>query len=707
MPSDGSAHYLRPAGKTSTPAAVIFLDSESRQHEDNGMEVHTLRCWEAQLVRRRDRRRPGEHLTVTGHTPSSVAQCIDGWASYAESTWLYAHNVAYDLTVTDLATGLGEHGWQLSSRFAVGGDQMWCTFHKGGRQVTTKERRNGRLADRDRVKWAHTLTIADSGSLFPLALERIGPLVGIVKPPLPAEDDSDAAWAARCHADVDILRVAVLTFMDWWDGQQLGRWTVTGAGQGWQHYRSTLQPRQVVIDHDSEITALERAAVYGGRRDVFRVGQLPAGRYAEIDFEAAYPAIAAAYVLPARVAGPVADAHRRLALHGRVPGGMLAEVTINTDRPQWPVRIGGRVFYPVGRFRTVLAAPDIQAAADAHALEAVHDGLLYTMTSHLRAWAREILDWVRAPDDVVPPVVKTWAKLASRAVIGKFAQPGWRTIPFVGPPCQGWSVELTSDYHTGTRGVITGVNGDYWLSWADQRGDHERPAVLAFVESHVRRRLGEIIAGPYGPAIVQCDTDGVMVSHAVLEQLAAGHYQRWVHGRQVQAGASEVIRAWNDSAYPLVMREKNQFSRAVVHGPQHVVLDDRPRFAGVPKGAWKTGADTWAARLWPGITWQAQNAPRASYARPVQPYLVAGPYAAAWVIDDGTVRPAEAAIDDHGATVLLPWKETRWVADGLALGARQGAWADGLWTPPAGSVLPAGGPPQPGQQREQKPLWEG
>src|SRR5258708_38877773 len=100
MPSDGTAHYLRPSGKTSTPAAVIFLDSESRQRDEHGMQLHTLRNWEAQLVRRRDRRRPGEHLTGPGVDSTSVAQCIDSWASYIEAAWLFAHNLSFALAVT-------------------------------------------------------------------------------------------------------------------------------------------------------------------------------------------------------------------------------------------------------------------------------------------------------------------------------------------------------------------------------------------------------------------------------------------------------------------------------------------------------------------------------------------------------------------------------------------------------------------------------
>lgn len=680
---------MKPAGRTYTPAAVIFVDSETNEDQREALEVHTLKLWEAQLVRRRDKRRPGEHLTETGQTAECLASKIDSWASYADSTWLYCHNLTFDLTVTRLATFLGPLGWVLSSKFATGGDSMWCVFHKGPKEVEVSEIRHGRRVTRQRVKWAHTLTLADSASLFPGPLAQLGPHVGVLKPPNDESDGSDQWWAARCHADTDILRLAVLQLMDWWDENDLGHWTVTGAGNAWQTYKRTLTPRQVVIDHDPAILELERQAVYGGRRDVFRVGDFPPGRYAEVDFEAAYPSIAASFPLPAKAACKVMDSHRRDALRGRVPAGMLAEVTINATVPRWPVRIAGRVFYPVGRFRTVLAAPDIQAAADAHCLEAVHDGWLYTLTNHLRDWARQVLTWTRDKTGKIGGAVRIWAKLASRAVIGKFAQRGWTTTPYVGPPCEGWSVELVSDFYSGARGVITGVNGDFWISWADQRGEHERPAVLAFVEAHTRRRIGQVVTGPYAAAIPQCDTDGFMISHTRLEQLAARLPSRWVNGRQIPAGTPEVIAEWNEQCWPLVLREKTQFHRAVVYGPQHVILDGKARFAGVPKGAWRTGETTWLARLWPGMTWQTQHGIADGYARPLQPYKVTGPYAAGWALADGSVRAAETDIDADGTTGLLHWKHTRWAAAGDVLGPNQAAWADGLWEKPDGQPDPA------------------
>lgn len=672
------AHYLRPAGKTHTPAAVIFADTETTSDDHDQQEVHRLRLWEARRVLRRDRRRQGQVDEATGTTGEEFAQVIDRWASYPESTWLYTHNLTFDLTVTALAMYLGRLGWVLSRRFAIGGDSMWCVFHKGARTAVVPQAGQRAGTGRTRTKWAHTLTIADSASLFPGPLAQLGPHTGIVKPPMEESDGSDAWWAERCHADVGILATAVLTLMDWWDASDLGAWTVTGAGQAWQSYKRHLDPKQVVIDHEPAILEIERAAVYGGRRDAFRVGPLPPGRYAELDYEAAYPSIAAQFPLPARAACPVGDSHRRMALAGRVPQGMLAEVTLNAASPRWPVRVGGRVFYPVGRFRTVLAAPDIAAAAAAGALEAVHEGWLFTMTSHLKQWARWVLAVIRDTTGVTPGVVRVWAKLASRAVIGKFAQKGWRTEPCVGPPCEGWSVQQVSQMYTGTRGVLTGVNGDYYLSWADQRGEHERPAVLAFVEAHVRRLLSALVTGPYSPAMVQCDTDGVACSLTMLGKLARILGVARSDGQPGPAGAADAISAINQASQPLVIRAKAYFGRGVVYGPQHVILDGRPRFAGVPKDAWQTEESRWKARLWPGITWQSQHGGDGTYVRPLQDYRVTGPYVQAWVLEDGTVLPAEATINPDGTTILLPWKHTRWANEGHILAGKQASWTEHL-----------------------------
>lgn len=697
-------HYLRPNHASWAPSAVIRLDTETKTVGEGPAEVEVLRCWHAELLYRHSERHAGELLTASGTTRAEAAQVVDEWAREAGRAWLYAHNIGFDLVTTGLPAGLARHGWELSSRFALSGGSPWLVMHTGRYERTRTAGKPGRPDRHGAVEWRHTLTLADSFSLLPVRLADIAPFTGTDKPPLPGAGEGLDAWLARCMADVRILGRALDDLMAWWEASQLGRWSVSGAGCGWASYRHSMPARSVVIEADEAALHLERGAVYGGRRTAYRVGQLPPGRYAEADFEAAYPTIAANELLPSRRAGVVTPAVARAILDGRARYGIVAEAEIETDRARWPVRHKGRVLYPVGRFRTILAGPDLAWADQAGALRSVGRGYFYDLSDHMAGWARWVLSLRDAPDDEVPPVAKIWGKGASRSVCGKWAQRGMSVTPFVGPPGDDWVYEDCFIAGSEHRASIVGLAGTYYLSVADQPGEHEFPAVLAYIEAHTRVRLGQVVeAAPEG-SVIQDDTDGMMIACQAIDD----RYSDTDRAALALAGYASPVAAelavWSKLADPLVMREKTSFTRAQVLGPQHVVLDGRPRFAGVPGGAWQTGEGQWSARLWPSMSWQITQGSAEGYVRPVQPYLVVGPYAAGWVLDNGAVRPPELALDEGGHNHALPWPQTRWAQAGDQLGPRQADWAKGLWDgpedhEPAGTQDPDGQPEARGGPR--------
>lgn len=674
----GAVHYLARNEGTWTPAAFIALDSETQTTGEGEAQTEQLRCWSARFVRRRHRRKAGEIDDSDGLDGRQAAKAIDHWATEGKSTWLYAHNVAFDLVTTHLAEYLSELGWELSSRHAVSGASPWLILHKGRQEVIERGRPGRKASGRVRVKWQHTLTVADSFSLMPVGLDQVAAFAPWVKPPLPADTDDIEAWFDRCRADVRILTWAVLTLMDWWERHELGKWSISGAACGWNSYRHRIGRKDVTIDPDPAVTEWEHKAVYGGRRDIFRCGQLPEGRYSEIDFEAAYPTIAANQLLPAKRIGPLTPKVAAAILAGKCRYGMVAEVELQTDLARWPLRTRGRVFYPVGRFRTVLAGPEIAEANRLGCLVSVGQGWFYSMSDHMQPWARWILSLRSADEAEAPGPVKIWAKGVSRSVCGKWAQRGWQTEGWPGPPGDGWSFEDCWIAGTEARASITGLAGQYYLSVADQESEHEFPAILAYIESHCRLRLAKVLETAPQGSIIQCDTDGVMASAQALEDGLAERLP-WLDKPETrQALISMQLDSWATMAAPLTMREKNTFTKAVVYGAQHVIIDGRPRFSGVPRSAWAAGDNRWAARLWPGLSWQIQHGGSEGYQRPVQDYLIVGPYAAGWVLEDGAVRAAEAAIDEAGSTYLLAWPLTRWARAGERLADIQAGWASAL-----------------------------
>lgn len=677
-PGLGRVHYLARNHSTWTPAAVIILDSETRTEGMGERETEVLRCWCAEFVRRRHRRKAGEVERSQGFTRMDAARAIDEWACSDKSTWMYAHNVGFDLVTCGLAENLAELGWELSSRHAVSGSSPWLVLHKGRQDVTTKVGHGPDATQRHRIKWQHTLTIADTFSLMPVPLAALGEYAPETKPPLPADDADMQDWLGRCWADVRILSWSLLALMDYWEDNDLGTWSVSGAAAGWNSYRHKLGPKDVTIDPDTTAVDFEHKAVYGGRRDIFRCGGLPPGRYAELDFEGAYPTIAATQLLPRKRMGPLTPVITKSILKGRSNYGIVAECELETDVARWPLRTRERVFYPVGRFRTTLAGPEIMDAYNLGALVEVGAGYFYSMSDHMQEWSKWCLGLSRGEIPDVPGPVRIAAKGWGRSVCGKWAQRGWQTEEFPGPPGAGWTFEDCFIAGSDSTATICGLAGKHYLSVADQESDHEFPAVLAYIEAHCRRRLADLIAFAPAESIIQCDTDGVMASLTMLDKWQDTTHDTLSDQHTPQDAIADLIAAWGMKCAPLVVREKRVFNRAVVYGPQHVVLDGRPRFSGVPGSAWQAGESRWMARLWPGLSWQIRHGDQAGYVRPTQEYLVTGPYAAGWVLSDGRVRPCEAAIDDQGASDVLPWAETRWARAGDRLGPTQSGWARGL-----------------------------
>lgn len=235
-----------------------------------------------------------------------------------------------------------------------------------------------------------------------------------------------------------------------------------------------------------------------------------------------------------------------------------------------------------------------------------------------------------------------------------------------------------------------GLDGVYYISEADQRGDHERPAVLAWVEAHVRTRLSALIAGPYRGAVVQWDTDGFIVSLPRLGELAIDRgYVRSQYGRPV-ADIDRMVEHWCEEAWPLTIRKKTVMDRIVLYGPQHVVGDTMVKLAGVPRGAVLVRPGVYKADIRPRLGRTGPDDPAGISAPRSAEFTINGPYSAGWVLADGSVRSPETTVDDDGCNRLTPWSETRWAGAGDQLGALQALWTTGLYTPP-----PTPPPPEP------------
>ncbi len=691
-------HYLASNDSSWTPPAVISLDTETRVIQDYP-EVQELRCWHVRAdYRQGNQRLPGEHVEGGGLTATDLAKRVGRWADKWAETWIYAHNLNFDLAVTKLPLLLADRGW-VTSDMAVDGASPWMILRHDQRK----------------------LVIADSHAIWPMPLAELAAATGIVKPPLP-DDDELQTWVARCAADTLILHTALLTAMQWHDANELGRWALTGASTGWntmRHLQTAKTSKKaraarqrlglpgvdpaaqpIVIDPAPDGLAHDRRAVYGGRRQTWRHGTLPPGQYHEIDFERAYQTIMAECALPRR-RGRWFDSlpvDSRLLDDPCHQWGVIAECDIETDTPRWPCRITvtpselppgaehdqtgmptdtkTRVFYPVGRFRTTLAGPDIAEARRLGCLRGVFHGQVHQLGRAIRPWAIWSLTAQDNPD--TPAVVRLALKHQGRAVAGKWAQRSWTKTMIGLSTTYGWG--YTDAYVNGssTRGAIIDIAGTKFLSVPDKDGDNAYPAVLAWIESYVRVALSRAIDALGATVVVQCDTDGLIIDTSKLTDTSQLTDTAAVARGASRGGVTETLTSVNERTVPLRLREKTAYRNLEIIGPQHLTLDGHKRWSGVPGSATHQRDGSYLAWTWPKLAWQMTHGDTRGYTRVVQTYRLANSYAPGWLLDDGTVAAPEAHTAQDGRPELVRYSESRYAAHGDRLAPGQPAILDNL-----------------------------
>ncbi len=642
-------HRLRPNDKVWTPASVIVLDTEADSVSDAAGDRLTMRLWVACHVDRREvRRKQGPATWGWGAHPDSLAGWIDSRFRGRDNIWLYAHNLNFDLAVTDLIGTMTAQGWTLGD-FSVTAGAPWLRLGRGRR----------------------TLTVVDSWSWLPTAVESLATLVGRTKVPLPPPEGTDEQWWERCASDVEITARSLFALMDWWDREKLGRWTISGAGCGWNAMRHIDAGERHVIDVEPALVAQDRQAVRGGRKDSTVVRSEHGGPWVEMDLRAAYPTVARELPLPVS-RGWTFDS---LPLDSRWlrsrQYGVVAVAHIRCDRPRYPVKIGGVNWYPTGEFRTVLAGPELRWAAENGDLVAIGAGQAHKLGWALKPWATWVLDPSRGGTCDVPAVAQVAAKAWGRAVLGKFAARGHSTEMLEGVVPAGWNIEEMWDRRVGRPGAHVTIGGQAYSCTFDLDTENCYPAVLAWIESEVRVRLGRVLEALDG-AWWTTDTDGLMVDMGRVTQWAKWGIVTLGNQPRDPIGLGEALGlALRPLTSPLELRPKAMYDSLAVLGPQHLVAGPERRYSGVAKAAVEAAPGEFRSRDWPSLKWQMGHSPPGTYTRPERKMTFRAPTVHRWVLADGSAVPVEARITASGENSLVPWLETATAASGAVLAEAQ------------------------------------
>lgn len=544
------AHWIRRNEGTRLPRRHICLDVEANETDHGTWRHQTFRLAVASFDGQ-DRKGRKDYATQWGYfdTPADLWAWVDAHTARGRRTVVVAHNLAYDLRVSDAFRWLPALGWHLEM-IRLETRQSWGKWRKGDRG----------------------LTMVDSMSWFGAALDTVGELVGIPKLDLPDWRDDDSAWAARCQRDVAILREAWHRVIRWVESDDLGNWKATGAGQGWAAFRHRWMTHLILHHDQPEVAAVEREAAWAGRCEAWRWGDLGPGPWWEMDFSAAYTRVAATVDVPTKLIGRISPSEARRYLRGVAGRCALLDCEVSTEVPTVPTRGPDGILWPVGTFRSWLW--DIEAA------EVVRDGgtvkirgaYIYRSEPALQAWAAWILDQLDLPADKLDPVCRLVVKSWGRAVIGRFGARWGSWQPYGAAHGPDVALHLLVDGDAGTARRMLTLGATTFVEHDQEDAPDSAVHVMSYVMAVARCRMlaAMRIVGPDHLAYV--DTDGLLVDGEGRRRLDAAQ----LPGLRVKAG----------------------YRKVEIMGPRQLVVDDTLRMAGIPKRARRTGRRTWAGEVW-------------------------------------------------------------------------------------------------------------
>jgi hypothetical protein len=640
---------------------VITFDTETYRKPRGNGEDQPLRLWCARVDdRRRQHHSPFDQARAEGHTGLELAATIDRWMSGRQVAWLYAHNLGYDLTTADLVSELVALGWIVDSCSSVP-EYLFLTMSRG----------------------RHKLTFTDLHHLLPMRLASVGELLGMDKWRMPPESAPDAEWFAYCGRDVDVLASAVLALMAHWDDYGLGNWSLSGASCGFRAMRHTLPAKSVTLIEDPAASVNERAAIYGGRRYCWRHGHLPPGRYSELDFTAAHATVMACHPMPVK-RGPwftTLDPHHK-AIDGKF-AVVIAEVEVETDVPRFPCRAGGRVWYPVGRFRTVLASPEIAWARDTGCLRSIGRGQFHYTSGVYRPFFSRVLEIGAPGQETYPRIAGAMWKQWGRSVVGKFAQRGYKTEDTGMLTDRPWFYERAMDAATGESYWLIHYGGRIHRARQAGDGTSAYPAVLALVESYERVALGQAaeLLGPH--VAIQCDTDGIWIDAGALEAGAATGLGFDLADVDRRARVELAVDVVNQRLTGLQLREKHTVQHMTILGPQNYTAGQHTRQSGRPSGLREVQPGIWAGETFPSVAHQQASSVPGVFRTELVTWTPPASAVPGWVLASGSVRPVEVAAGPGGQLQVRPWLKTASAASSGPLRAVQNKALAGAWDPAA------------------------
>lgn len=336
------------------------------------------------------------------------------------TTWVVGHNILRSLVVSDMTDAFEQSRfvpeWPRSKRNRADGTETnrggfsLCVIESPPTIIAAKSTRtNGRLV------------FVDTLNYFPTLLSELGEACDLPKIDQPDGNASDKQWFNFCNRKAEIVFQTFTTLIKWIADNDMGLFRYTAASQSMAAYRHKFANRPIYIHDNLEVKQLERAAYFGGRSEVFRLGEIRETVH-QYDVNALFPFVMGRNVFPScldryEINRPISDDILEIDYRRSI-----AEVELKTWQSEFPVRTARGVLYPTGKFKTVLAGIELEHAFRSGFLLGVGSWAEYRVDTIFADWVRELWRMRREYSECDNKLYCKFVKMLMNSFYGKWAQ---------------------------------------------------------------------------------------------------------------------------------------------------------------------------------------------------------------------------------------------------------------------------------------------
>jgi len=477
-------------------------------------------------------------------------QCRD-----KQQVWTYCHNVNFDWQITGMCQNLPRIGWECEQ--AIIEDPPNAFRWRKGRK---------------------SLRCLDSFNYFYAPLRDIGARLNLPKLTAKHAYDWEYLDDDYCRRDAEIVLVAIQQWIEWLRSNDLGGLAISLAAQSMRAYKHRFMDYPIYIDDNEQAIEMARASYVGGRTEAWTVGT-PVHNITCLDVNSMYPHVMREGEFPTRLHGVYKSVQVHELARWLSEYALIAQVSLRTDQPVFPIRDSGKLIFPVGTFEATLCTPELAYALQHGLITSIARVAIYDKAPIFVSYIDTLFSLRLQAQQAGDKTADYYLKKLVNSHYGKWGQRGGKEEIIGHTNDLSLRVEDEYDLDTGQRYRVRYIAGVIMRRALDEESRESHPAICSHVTSAARMLLWRLACAAGLENVHYMDTDSLHVS------------------TQGAASLSQYI----DASRLGYLKVEKEIARAIYYGPKDYSLDGVRRTKGVRAAAIEVGRAEFEQQQWVSI----------------------------------------------------------------------------------------------------------